>query len=92
MLQLAGSGLESSGAFIVSQNTGSHQKLNFLLGEVAETKVPDKYSTRLRVLSKTMHLFIGKDDNNSNTIDRAGIQKDMRPQELASEGFTPHQI
>ena len=38
------------------------------------------------------HYFIREDDNNSNTIDRAGIQKDMRPQELATEGFTPRQI
>ena len=52
----------------------------------------DKYSTRLRVLSKMMHLFIGRDNNNNNTNDRAGIQKDMRLQELATEGFTPHQI
>ena len=39
-----------------------------------------------------MHYFIREDDNNSNTIDCSGIQKDMRPQELATEGFTPHQI
>ena len=37
------------------------------------------------------HLFIGKDDSNNNK-DRAGIQKDMQPQELATEGFNPHQI
>ena len=28
----------------------------------------------------------------TTTNDRAGIQKDMRPQELATEGFTPCQI
>ena len=33
------------------------------------------------------HYFIWEDDINSNTKDRAGIQKDMRPQELATEGF-----
>ena len=38
------------------------------------------------------HYFVPEDDNNSNTIDRAGIQKDMRPQEFATEGSTPRQI
>ena len=38
------------------------------------------------------HYFVQEDDNKQQHKDRAGIQKDMRPQEFATQGFAPRQI